>query len=191
MTTRCLPLIPSETSKMADVSLLALALLALILSAPALIDTKNILRLDVAGGLLTLTWLLPQAYALRDDPFSWYYDLSFTYSYIFVCISFLALGSLIGRRSAQRRLEHQPIVQNSAMIGHYDPKKLADSAIIMAVLGGVAFVLMAREAQNFGVQDQWTGVITLYFLLNPDFNSFFFELKSNFSITIGLLTLTA
>ena len=151
---------------MADVSLLALALLALILSAPALIDTKNILRLDVAGGLLTLTWLLPQAYALRDDPFSWYYDLSFTYSYIFVCISFLALGSLIGRRSAQRRIEHQPIVQNSVMIGHYDPKKLADAAIIMAVLGGVAFVLMAREAQNFGVQDQWTGVITLYFLLS-------------------------
>ena len=78
---------------MPDISLIALALIALVLSIPALVDTKNVLRLDVAASLLTLTWLLPQAYALIDDPYTWYFDPSFTYGYIAVCISMLSFGT--------------------------------------------------------------------------------------------------
>ena len=151
---------------MADLVLLALTALALLLSAPMLIDTKNILRLDVAAGLLTLTWLIPQAYALRYDPFSWYYDLSFTYGYIFACIAFLAIGSLIGRRLAENRLAHRPASLPVSSNAQYDPDKLGTAAILMTAFGGMGFVLMARESQNFGAQEQWTGVITLYYLLS-------------------------
>ena len=151
---------------MADAMLIALTLLALGLSAPALFDTKKILRLDVAGGLLTLTWLIPQAYALRHDPFAWYYDLSFTYGYIFACIALLAIGSLIGRSLAERRLGNEITARQDFSSELYEPRKLADAAIAMALLGGIGFILMAREAQNFGVQEQWTGIITLYYLLS-------------------------
>lgn len=151
---------------MADVMLAALTVLALALSMPMLLDTKNILRLDVAAGLLTLTWLIPQAYALRYDPFSWYYDLSFTYGYIFACIALLAVGSLIGRRLAERRSLHESASLAGAANARYDPGKLGIAAILMTAFGGVGFVLMAQESQNFGDQEQWTGIITLYYLLS-------------------------
>lgn len=151
---------------MADAMLIALTVLALCLSAPALFDTKNILRLDVAGALLTLTWLLPQAYALRGDAFTWYYDPSFTYGYVFVCIAMLSLGSLMGRRNAERNIASGKVVKEDLSIDRYDPKKLSNAALVMTVLGGAAFVLMTREAQNFGIQEQWSGVITLYYLLS-------------------------
>ena len=151
---------------MADAMLMALTLLALCLSVPALIDTKNILRLDVAGGLLTLAWLLPQAYALRDDPFSWYFDLSFTYAYIFACVAFLAIGSFFGRRIGQHRSTGEAAASHDASSTLYDPKKLADAALVMTAFGSIGFVLMARESQNFGNSEQWTGVITLYYLMS-------------------------
>ena len=151
---------------MADIMLMALTLLAIVLSAPALTDTRNILRLDVASGLMIAAWLLPQAYPLRNDPFSWYYDLTFTYGYVIVCIVMLAVGSLIGRRLAERHLASLTPAQQLAPVQRYDQKRLAIAALAMTGVGGVAFALMAREAQNFGVQDQWTGVITLYHLLS-------------------------
>lgn len=151
---------------MADVMLMALTLLAIVLSAPALTDTRNILRLDVASGLMIGAWLLPQAYPLRNDPFAWYYDLSFTYGYVFVCIALLAVGSLIGRRMAERSFANQAMTGRIAPIAVYDPRKLAIAALVMTAIGGVAFGLMARAAQGFGVQDQWSGIITLYHLLS-------------------------
>ena len=151
---------------MADAMLLALTLLALLLCAPALTDTRNILRLDVASGMMIAAWLLPQAYALRGDPFSWYFDLTFTYGYIFLCITLLALGSLIGRRLSERRLVSEGFAQQDIPLEFYDPKRLAIAALAMTGLGGAAFTLMARDAQNFGIQDQWSGVITLYYLLS-------------------------
>lgn len=151
---------------MADLTLAALTLLAILLSVPALLDTKNILRLDVAGGLMTVSWLLPQAFALRDDPFSWYFDLSFTYAYIFACIALLALGSAIGRRLAERDISARALDQDGFSSELYDPNRLATAALVMTAIGGGAFVLMTRESQNFGVQEQWTGVITLYYLLS-------------------------
>lgn len=151
---------------MADVMLMALTVLALCLSAPALFDTKNILRLDVAGALMTLTWLLPQAYALRGDAFTWYYDPTFTYGYVFVCIAMLSFGSLLGRRAAERNIATGKVAKQEISSFRYDPKKLANAALIMTGMGGASFVLMAREAQNFGIQEQWTGVITLYYLLS-------------------------
>ena len=151
---------------MADVMLMALTLLAIVLSAPALTDTRNILRLDVAAGIMIAAWLLPQAYPLRSDPFSWYYDLTFTYGYVIVCIVLLAIGSYIGRRMADRQLASIAAGAASSPIQQYDQKRLAIAALVMTALGGVAFGLMAREASNFGVQEQWTGVITLYHLLS-------------------------
>ena len=151
---------------MPDISLIALALVALVLSIPALVDTKNILRLDVAASLLTLTWLLPQAYALIDDPYTWYFDPSFTYGYIAVCISMLSFGSYLGRRMAERYIASAKFVPTDLSIERYDPKKLSNAALVMAILGGLSFFMMAREAQNFGIQEQWTGVITLYYLLS-------------------------
>ena len=151
---------------MADVMLMALTLLAIVLSAPALTDTRNILRLDVAAGIMVAAWLLPQAYPLRSDPFSWYYDLTFTYGYVIVCIVLLAIGSYIGRRMADRQLASIAAGAANSPIQQYDQKRLAIAALIMTALGGVAFGLMAREATNFGVQEQWTGVITLYHLLS-------------------------
>ena len=150
---------------MADVMLAALTLLAILLSAPALIDTRNVLRLDVASGLMIAAWLLPQAYPLRNDPFSWYYDLSFTYGYVFVCIALLAIGSLIGRRLAERSFANEALAGQKAPV-LYDARRLAIAALVMTAIGGVAFGLMARAAQGFGVQDQWSGIITLYHLLS-------------------------
>ena len=150
---------------MADVMLMALTLLAIVLSAPAFIDTRNVLRLDVASGLMIAAWLLPQAYPLRNDPFSWYYDLSFTYGYVFVCIALLAIGSLIGRRLAERSFANEALAGQKAPV-LYDARRLAIAALVMTAIGGVAFGLMARAAQGFGVQDQWSGIITLYHLLS-------------------------
>ena len=150
---------------MADIMLMALTLLAIVLSAPAFIDTRNVLRLDVASGLMIAAWLLPQAYPLRNDPFSWYYDLSFTYGYVFVCIALLAIGSLIGRRLAERSFANEALAGQKAPV-LYDARRLAIAALVMTAIGGVAFGLMARAAQGFGVQDQWSGIITLYHLLS-------------------------
>lgn len=150
---------------MADVMLMALTLLAIVLSAPAFIDTRNVLRLDVASGLMIAAWLLPQAYPLRNDPFSWYYDLSFTYGYVFVCIALLAIGSLIGRRLAERSFANEALAGQKVPV-LYDARRLAIAALVMTAIGGVAFGLMARAAQGFGVQDQWSGIITLYHLLS-------------------------
>ena len=151
---------------MADVMLYALTLLAIVLSIPAIIDTRNVLRLDVASGLMIAAWLLPQAYPLRNDPFSWYYDLSFTYGYVIVCITLLAVGSWAGRRLAERSLANRMVAAPAASSEQYDPRRLAIAALVMTAIGGVAFALMARAAQDFGVQEQWSGVITLYHLLS-------------------------
>ena len=151
---------------MADVMLIALTLLAIVLSVPAMTDTRNILRLDVASGLMIAAWLLPQAYPLRHDPFSWYYDLSFTYGYVFACIALLAFGSFIGRRMSEQNFASGANAQHESPSDQYDPKRLAIAALAMTTLGGVAFTLMARASQNFGVQEQWSGVITLYHLLS-------------------------
>lgn len=126
-----------------------------------LANPKNIIRFDVATSLIILVWLIPQQISIQNDIFAAYYDLDTTFYYIVICFVALLLGHWLAIRN-----NSNATFDNRHYVEEYNSKKLARAAMAMVALGGAAFILMARESVNFGVQEQWSGIITFYYLLS-------------------------
>lgn len=135
--------------------------LAIAVAIRGFINTRTIVRYDVGASLMVLVWLVPQMLAIELGSAKSYFDTEPTFWFIFLCLAMLNIGFLFGTRYKVRELTAS-VVPYSA----YDPERLGYATFAIGLVGLVAVYLMVGEAQNFESNEQWSGVVTFYFLLS-------------------------
>lgn len=135
--------------------------LSIAVSLRGVIDTRCIVRYDVGASLMVLVWLVPQMIAIELGSAKSYFETEPTFWFIFLCLLTLNIGFLCGTRYNVREVTRS-VVPFSA----YDQVRLGYATFAIGVVGLAAVYLMVVEAQSMGENQQWTGVVTFYFLLS-------------------------
>lgn len=124
------------------------------------IGGKSVLEFPVIASLLGLAWIVPQGVALENLP-TQSYDTGAFWVYVTACFAFIALGFAFGRYM-QTNTGAQTAVASTE---RFDMNRLTVAAGVLGGLGIAAYFLMGT-VDTSSMRGQWTGVITLYALLN-------------------------
>lgn len=139
--------------------LLIITLLAAGYVVWGLVQPSRLYRFDCAVSLMFLAWVIPEMIIVETTEFRRYFDYTFTWAYILACQIFAYIGFAYGNYATRQNVTAAPSTYR------FDLNKANVACSVTIIIGFIGFVLMAREAGGTGLDGEWSGVITFYYLL--------------------------
>lgn len=131
--------------------LAALIVTLAVFASRAVITPRDVFRFPTLAALLSLAWVVPQAFALESLRVNDYATEGF-WIYLALCFLALALGFRIGRIVHQRREARDP----DGAQQRYDIKRLHYACLGLALIGWGSFYLLSGMDQT-ALGSQYTG----------------------------------
>ncbi|WP_404371394.1 hypothetical protein AB5I39_03875 [Sphingomonas sp. MMS24-J45] len=134
-----------------------IALLALL----AVLRPATLFAYPVAGSLLMWVFLLPQAWRIESSGDLNDFEPTLTWSYMILCMIMTAVGFWAGgiRAAIAGRNDLASLRER------YDFDKLLKGAMALAVIGGIAQILLEREVATMQAGDLFTGAVAFYVMM--------------------------
>lgn len=143
--------------------LMLLTAFCLGLAAVGIADPKRVLYYPVAASLLMVAFILPQAFAVERLKLADLLDPAYVWLYMLVCFAMILGGWVWGRATGA----HAPVNEKKAAFSEqYNVDRLAVACCAMFLVGVYSFYQMSQLTAQGEYGSQWTGVITLYYLLS-------------------------
>lgn len=141
-----------------SLSLATMTLCAAILAGWGLLLRARMFALPTALGLLYVLWVVPQAIAAERAGYGALYDTGFAWGYMTACLLMAAAGFALGKGLGLR---------GAGRAVHPEPAEgwLILSAASLTAIGILAARKVAQLDAALDLGSEWTGVITLYYLL--------------------------
>lgn len=145
-----------------SVELTILTGLIALLSLIAIVRPALLFAYPVAGAMLMWVFLVPQAWRIESVGDLNDYEPTLTWGYMILCV----VMTVIGFRVASIRT---PVTGRNDLTGlseRYDLNKLLIGAVALVLIGGVAQILLQREAATMQASVAWTGPIAFYAMIS-------------------------
>lgn len=142
-----------------------LTILTALVAALALVTiVRPAMLFEYPFAMAVLMWffIIPQAWRIEADGQFADYQPTLTWSYMILCIVMTVVGFALGKARFAKG-ERGSFAQLHA---EYDTTKLLNGAIVLAIIGGVAVVLMNRLAATMQKGELWGGPIAFYQMLS-------------------------
>ena len=177
-----------------SIELTILTTLIAMLALLAVIKPTMLFEYPVAGSILMWFFLIPQAWKIEASGDLNDFEPTLTWGYMILCMIATFVGFKIGT-SRSTGVSKNSLAQIEA---DYDLKKLFIGASVLVGIGGIAVILMYREAATMEANQLWTGPIAFYamiasLLLYGASLSWVLYLytKNKYALTIALIGLAA
>jgi hypothetical protein len=139
-------------------SLYFLALACVVIALWSLNNSVKLFHFTNLAALLYLSFLIPQAIAVDSASVGRLYGASNVWWYMLLCLLMIAVGFSATMRQSQRKARSRPpkVV---------DEKRLQFGAVALLLVGAASSLRVSQMATSATLGNQWTGEITLWYLL--------------------------
>lgn len=136
-----------------------LCVVLLWLALRGILGGRTVFEYPTLAAMMGLAWVVPQGLELESDPYNYYTSDAF-WLYVTGCYLFIYWGFQAGRKAEHRRIVRAP----ERVLRGFSMKRLVIASAGLTALGLLAIIQM-RDVDTSGMGGEWTGIITMWFLL--------------------------
>lgn len=136
--------------------------LVALLALATIIRPAMLFEYPFACAVLMWFFIVPQAWRIEADGQFLDYQPTLTWGYMILCVVMTLVGFYLGKARSAKGSTGSFAQLNA----EYDMDKLLNGAIVFAVVGGVAVILMTRLAATMERGELWSGPIAFYAMLS-------------------------